>query len=232
MTFKTLLSRAYAPYSKKPDVCIVKGDKGGYYIGVRIENISFPLTIPAVQAACSICLSEGETPTLLYLSNIDSEQLEFWSKEFSCEVRTEIDFDENQITSLLKTKLDDENSQLQSLLKKSVTPNSDFPVSALLYVEDGYFEGVNIEVSAWSMGICAERVALAKAIAAGYKSFLDIAIHTEKGEISSPCGTCRQVLHEHIPLQKAKLHHSDGTYSEHFITDLLPFSFTSKDLRK
>ncbi len=80
------------------------------------------------------------------------------------------------------------------------------------------------------MGLCAERVALSKALASGNIDFSAISVHTLKGEFSSPCGACRQVLKEHLPLSKAKLFHANDTYSEHFINDFLPYNFSSKSL--
>ena len=117
-------------------------------------------------------------------------------------------------------------------MAKSVIPNSDFPVSALLYVDDGYFEGTNIEVNDWTKGLCAERVALAKAITAGYFSFNHLEVHTQKGEFSSPCGACRQVIIEHLPYHTIKLHHADGSLSEHSTVDLLPYNFKTSSLKK
>ena len=232
MSWDNLLSRAYVPYSNKPDACIVRGDKGGIYPGVRIENVSFPLTISAVQAACNICLSYGETPQTIFVLSVDEPQLDFWKEEFNAEVEISplnAKFEFQQYKDDLSP---DKNGLLKELLKDAVTQNSHFPVSAILSTEETIYTGVNVEVSDWSKGLCAERVALCKAIADGVTDFKTISVHTLKGEFSSPCGACRQVMYEHLPLSKAELYHADGTYSEHFIVDLLPFSFTSKDLRK
>lgn len=229
MNWDLLLNSAYVPYSKSPDACIVKGSKGGFFPGVRIENVSFPLTISSVQAACCICLSMGEKPVEIYVSSTKEPQIEFWKTEFDCEISDEfpsIDaFNNYHLESPIEKR-----SVLQKLLPSAITPNSDFPVSAIIFSDKGIYSGVNIEVSDWSKGLCAERVALAKALASGVKKFENISVHTLKGQFSSPCGACRQVLYEHMPLSKSELFHADGTYSEHFIVDLLPFSFTSKDL--
>lgn len=238
MTWTELNNRAYVPYSKTPRSCVVKGSKGGYYAGVRIENISFPLSISAIQAGCSICLSEGETPVQIILPDKEFPQLNFWSQEFDCSVEVNNNISDIKLKNLQKHGSIDEREHLESLLKKAVVPNSGFRVSCILYTSTAHanqetatwFEGVNVEVSDWQMGLCAERVALAKAFANGGGTPKSIAIHTQQGEFSSPCGACRQVLYEHIPLEKAKLHHADGTYSEHFVLDFLPFSFTSKEL--
>lgn len=233
MSWTSIYKSVYAPYSSTESACIVESKNGKFYAGVRIENISYPLTIPAVQAACAICLSEGEIPVKIYVDDPHSEQLNSWVREFELEV---VETDEPPInkTENLFMESDGETDTLpllKSLLSKAVTPNSDFPVSALLFAEGGYFEGVNVEVSEWSHGICAERVALCKAVAAGFTKFERMEIHTRDGEISSPCGACRQVITELLPYHEIKLHHSDGTMSEHLSADLLPFSFKSSALR-
>ena len=67
MTWKDLLEKAYVPYSKIPNACIIQGHKGDYFSGVRIENVSFPLTITAFQAACCICLAYRQRPITIFL---------------------------------------------------------------------------------------------------------------------------------------------------------------------
>jgi homotetrameric cytidine deaminase len=229
--WKSLAERSYSPYSGKPRTCLIEGHQGGIYTGVRIENVSFPLTISAIQAACNICLSEGETPVRLYLPDTDFPQLSYWQNEFDLEViaGSEAPFDE--IKTLAVDRPDHELNRLKELLSTAVTVNSDFPVSALLYTGDQVFEGVNVEVSDWQLGLCAERVALCKAIAEGVDEFTELAVHTRDGEVSSPCGACRQVIIEHLPLNKLRLYHLDESKTEHFSSDLLPFNFTSQSLR-
>jgi homotetrameric cytidine deaminase len=230
----TFTTHSYAPYSSNPRTCIVESSSGKFYAGVRIENISYPLTIPAVQAACTICLSEGETPSRLYLNEYNYEQLEFWKEEYDLEVQfdTDLPFDKTEaLLHPLSPQLST-TTKLKELLSKAVVPNSDFQVAALLFTNDGYFEGANIEVSEWTKGLCAERVAIAKAITAGYTEFDRFEILTKKGQVSSPCGSCRQVMAEFMPTSKIVLHHADSTVSEHFMNELLPFNFTSDSLKK
>ncbi|MEQ9308653.1 MAG: cytidine deaminase [Balneolaceae bacterium] len=232
MSWEILYKRAYVPYSNNPKACVIEGKSGEYYLGVRIENVSFPLTISAIQAACFSCLSEGDTPSALFLPNSDFDQLEFWKNEFNLSIQITETPPTQQFKSQLHSDEFNELARLKELLKKAITTYSDFPVSAILYTESGYVEGVNIEVSDWSLGLCAERVAFAKAISNGETKFTEIAVHTKLGEVSSPCGACRQVIIEHLPLHKLRMHHSDETLSEHISIDLLPFSFTSKSLKK
>ncbi len=234
MSWKLLYERSYVPYSSSQQACVVESISGKFYAGVRIENISYPLTIPAVQAACAICLSEGETPAKIYIQDSTAEQLDYWAGEFDLDIIETNAPPVEDLEDLFHTPKEELEVlvRLKSLLDKAVTPNSDFPVSAILFTEDGYFEGVNVEVNAWTHGICAERVAISKAFAAGQTDFTLLEVHTRKGEISSPCGACRQVISELLPYHNIVLHHSDDTQSEHLSLDLLPFSFKSSALKK
>lgn len=234
MNWSSLNDRAYTPYSGKSKACVVESRSGKLFAGVRVENISYPITIPAVQAACSICLSEKEVPAKLFLQDDDLDQLNFWKKEFNLQIIKTNSFPELQVEELHHKRDTDLDiiGRLKELLGQAVIPNSDFPVSALLFTSDGYLEGVNIEVSDWTKGLCAERVALSKAIAAGVREFTRLEIHTKKGEISSPCGACRQVITEFLPYNDIILHHADGTSSDHLTLDLLPFNFKSSSLKK
>jgi homotetrameric cytidine deaminase len=120
--------------------------------------------------------------------------------------------------------------QLKRLLDRAVVGESDFPVSAIVETEQGYFTGVNVECTSWNMGLCAERVAITKALTFGSDKLISLEIHTRKGEFSSPCGACRQVIIEHLPKKQIHLHHADDSESIHYSEDLLPHSFSSSSL--
>ena len=103
-------------------------------------------------------------------------------------------------TKIDKKKLLDEAKEAR---KNAYTPFSGFAVGAALLTTSGkVFRGCNIESSVMSPSLCAERVALAKALSDGEKDFLAIAIvgapkDEEPKEPCFPCGVCRQVLSEH-----------------------------------
>ena len=74
-------------------------------------------------------------------------------------------------------------------------PYSNYAVGAALRTKSGrVYTGVNIENAAYPTGICAERVAVFKAVSEGEREFEAIAVVTDNG--GSPCGSCRQVLAE------------------------------------
>ncbi|MDR8390510.1 cytidine deaminase [Aliifodinibius sp. S!AR15-10] len=235
MNLEELQSRCYTPYSNSPDAVIVQSESGKFFPGIRIENISFPLSITALQCGMVICLSEGEEPKKLFLPEgyeSTEKHLDYWTNEFSLEFVENGQID-GEASEILKTS-DSINSSLQRLLDRSLTPYSQFPVSALLVTSNGFVTGVNIEFSAWDLGLCAERVALAKALAYGIDTaeINALHLHSRHGDFSSPCGACRQVIVEHLPRIPVCIHHPDGTLSRHFSSDLLPYSFKSDFLKK
>ena len=79
--------------------------------------------------------------------------------------------------------------------KKAFAPYSRFKVGAALVTNDNtVVTGCNVEASSYSLSICAERVALFKAISEGHKYFKAIAIVSDGDDHCPPCGACRQVL--------------------------------------
>lgn len=231
MDINDLHDRNYTPYSKDQSVAVVHSKSGLWFPGVRIENIAYPLSISAVQNALFCCLSEGHQPDKLFTDDPDASMNALWEEEFDlsidsldAEALTDCSFAE-----LILGKDINIEQKLMDLLNDALVEESDFPVSALLETEDGYFTGVNIECTSWSMGLCAERIAIAKALTYGQK-LKTLHVHTREGEFSSPCGACRQVIMEHLPNRQIHLHHADHSESVHFSNDLLPHSFSSSSL--
>src|SRR6056297_341599 len=185
MDINQLEETNYVPYSGKGSVAVVKSVTGNYYPGVRIENAAFPLTINAAQNALFTCLSEKDRPKAIYVQDVKANDLEFWRNEYNVWVYPLEDL-KNEMNKevLLDLQENDIKSTLKELLDRAVTVNSDFPVSALLKTGKGYISGVNIECSEWSLGLCAERVAIGKAISYGIRDFESLYIHTRAGEYS------------------------------------------------
>ncbi len=119
--------------------------------------------------------------------------------------------------------------------KHAYVPYSQMAVGAALLTETGVvFSGCNIENASYSPTLCAERVALAKAISEGHRAFLAIAIAGGPQTIPDqlprlfyPCGVCRQCLSEHcqgdFQIIVAK---SVSDYTIHRLCELLPNSFS------
>jgi cytidine deaminase len=109
-------------------------------------------------------------------------------------------------------------------------PYSNYPVGAALLTTSGrIYEGVNVENAAYPDSMCAERVAIYKAVSEGERKFVAIAIVTKDG--GSPCGSCRQVLAE-FGLDTAVLiaNEQGMLLNETTVAELLPQAFNSTSL--
>jgi len=105
-------------------------------------------------------------------------------------------------------------------------PYSKFPVGAALLCEDGtVYVGVNVENAAYGPSICAERVALFKAISEGKRDFVKMAV-TCASDHCRPCGVCRQVLHEHAPDMEILMGSVEGSFVRTTVRELLPDAFS------
>lgn len=115
--------------------------------------------------------------------------------------------------------------------KWAYAPYSNYPVGAALLTASGrIYEGVNVENAAYPTTICAERVAVFKAVSEGERDFQAIAVVTENG--GSPCGSCRQVLAEFGLEIAVLIADATGNLAEELILrELLPQAFTPKDLK-
>lgn len=226
-----MLSNAYTPYSDKPDGCIVRGESGTYYPGVRVENISYPLSISAEQIAFGSCLFTGDTPGEVFYPETPSVNPHFWLREFDISYSVQDDISSNSIYNPLKMLNRSLKEELVQLLEQAVTPNSCFPVSAVLSVDNGIITGANIEYSDWSLGLCAERLAIGKAITAGYRTFKKLSIHVPKSDFASPCGACRQVICEWMNSHFVELYHGNHTCSFYHARDLLPYAMKTSELK-
>jgi cytidine deaminase len=130
--------------------------------------------------------------------------------------------------------------RLQALLRaasraraKAYAPYSRFPVGAAVLAGGRIFAGCNVENSSYPLGMCAERNAVAAAIAAGARRIDAVAIVAGEGRPSAPCGGCRQVLSEFcakdVPIVQAS---ADGDTVTSTMGALLPRSFGPGDLAR
>ena len=114
--------------------------------------------------------------------------------------------------------------------KGAYAPYSQYAVGAALLTESGQiYDGVNIENAVYPLTICAERVAIFKAVSQGEKSFKAIAVVTKNG--GTPCGSCRQVMAEFGLDTLVLIAKSNGTLiREQTVAELLPGAFGPADL--
>lgn len=115
---------------------------------------------------------------------------------------------------------------------KAYAPYSKFLVGASLTKGNQIFAGFNIENSSYGATLCAERTALAHALASGVKSFDSLTVITRGPRASAPCGLCLQMLSEFLkPNTKVFLGTPKGIQTGVKFRDLLPFQFDRRDLR-
>jgi cytidine deaminase len=103
-------------------------------------------------------------------------------------------------------------------------PYSGFQVGAALVTKAGkIYTGCNVENVSLGLTICAERSAIATAVAEGHKDFVAVAVVTAGKKLAIPCGACRQVLAEFNPSIKILAATIDGKVQEFNLAELLPF---------
>jgi len=113
--------------------------------------------------------------------------------------------------------------------ERAVAPYSHFKVGAALLTRDGtVITGANVENATYGLTVCAERVALLKALTDGHRDFTMIAVVADTDAPTPPCGACRQLLWEYtgdIPVVLANLTRVSGT---HQLAALLPLPFDGR----
>lgn len=133
------------------------------------------------------------------------------------------------LTDELRTRLIE---LAQEARKKAYAPYSNYQVGAALVTPTGtFFTGCNVENAAYPTGLCAERVAIFKAVSEGERKFTALAVVTRNG--GTPCGSCRQVMAE-FGLETIVLiaDSEGGLRQEATVGELLPGAFGPSDLGK
>ncbi len=110
-------------------------------------------------------------------------------------------------------------------------PYSHFKVGAALLAAGGsVFTGCNVENATYGLTVCAERVALWKALSEGERQFVRIAVASASERPAPPCGACRQLLWEFCHDIEVILGNTSGFRESHRLADLLPKPFDSSFL--
>jgi cytidine deaminase len=105
-------------------------------------------------------------------------------------------------------------------------PFSKFLVGAAVEADDGrIFTGCNVENATYGLTICAERVAVFKAISEGARNFSRVVVAADTAELTPPCGACRQILWEFLGDAEVTLVNLYGKSETLRLKDLLPRPF-------
>ena len=136
---------------------------------------------------------------------------------------------ETMLTSELRSRL------VQLALEareQAYAPYSNYRVGAALVTSTGrFFTGANVENAAYPTSICAERVAVFKAVSEGEREFVALAVVTVNG--GTPCGACRQVLAEFGLGTVVLIADGEGDLKQETrVSELLPGAFGPGDLGK
>lgn len=120
--------------------------------------------------------------------------------------------------------------------ENAYAPYSEFKVGVALLSKNGQvFTGCNIENASYGATICAERTAISKAVSENVREFSKIAIVSKSdnekfkdfaGDLTFPCGICRQIMIEFMPQGEIVLSNKKGEIKVYKVDELLPHSFS------
>jgi cytidine deaminase len=111
-------------------------------------------------------------------------------------------------------------------MHRAFAPYSDFKVGAALETASGEMvSGCNIENASYGLTMCAERVAIFKAVSEGVREFTRIAVVTDTDRLTPPCGACRQIIWEFCGDVPVIMSNLKGETKECRMGELLPDAF-------
>lgn len=118
-------------------------------------------------------------------------------------------------------------------LERAYAPYSGFRVAAAVVDDRGrVFTGTNVENVSYGLGMCAERVAIFSAVAAGARRITAVAVACSGTDLLSPCGACRQVIAEFAAPQAPVYCETAGEPRCWTVAQLLPDAFSAPQLAK
>jgi len=114
---------------------------------------------------------------------------------------------------------------------RSIAPFSNFLVGAAVKTAEGkVYTGCNVESASYGLTVCAERVAIWKALSEGERQFTELAIVADTEALTPPCGTCRQIIWEFAKNATIVLGNLRGETQVVSIRELLPRAFDARFL--
>lgn len=147
-----------------------------------------------------------------------------------------IKFELKHLKNIFPNKIMDYKTLTQKAVEakaNALPPYSNFHVgAALLTTDEKVYTGCNVENSTYGLTMCAERTAIFKAISEGERKFKAIAIASDSQDYITPCGACRQIIFDHCGEIDIVCSNQQGEYKVFKTSELLPFAFGDKDLKK
>jgi cytidine deaminase len=133
---------------------------------------------------------------------------------------------------LSATAFDSLIQDAQKARLQSVAPFSNFLVGAAVRTSSGkVYTGCNIESASYGLTVCAERVAIWKALSEGERNFTELAVVADTETLTPPCGTCRQIIWEFARGADIVFANLTGQSEVFHIADLLPRAFDARFLK-
>ncbi|MGC9114559.1 MAG: cytidine deaminase [Fervidicoccaceae archaeon] len=116
----------------------------------------------------------------------------------------------------------------KKVIENSYSPYSKFRVSSVVLGESGkLYYGVNVENVSYGLTVCAERVAIFKAVSEGERKVKAVLVYTEGKDLPYPCGACRQVIAEFGKDAEIIVSNGEGKIERTNLEELLPKAFSS-----
>ncbi len=235
-----------APYGARREAVVLLFSDGAWAPGVRLESASFGLTLPPLNSAVGLAVAAGRrdavavafahTPGPTEAAYLEATPFGRFVRAEPRLYRLASDAALPPLGGRLSPYCDagdagDFSERLQRLSARAYTPESDFPVAALLELSDGRcIPGVNVEHPEWQHIVCAERNALGAACSYGLTPEVRrVHLLCVRDPGGSPCGACRQLLAEQLPGIPVVLHGGGHTCTT---DELLPLSFSGTKLNK
>jgi cytidine deaminase len=135
------------------------------------------------------------------------------------------------MTSAANTNNDVLLAAASAARENAVAPFSKFRVGAALRAKSGkIYAGCNVENASYGLTICAERVAVFKALSEGEREFDAIAVVTDAEKLTPPCGACRQIIWEFCGNAEVILGNLKGKTEVHRMSALFPLPFDISNL--
>lgn len=117
--------------------------------------------------------------------------------------------------------------------ERAVTPFSNFRVGAAVETDDGrVYTGCNIESASYGLTVCAERIAIWKALSEGERHFKRLAVVADTDDLTPPCGTCRQIIWEFCRDAVIIFANLRGQAESFRMSELLPRAFDVRFLKE
>jgi cytidine deaminase len=120
----------------------------------------------------------------------------------------------------------------RNVRERAFAPYSNFKVGAAVRTKDGkIYAGCNVESASYGLTVCAERVAIWKAVSEGEREFAAIAVVVDTPQLTPPCGACRQIIWEFCGDVPVILSNLQGDAETLKMSELLPRAFDTEFLK-